>query len=80
VLGALVLYVAQLVGIDINLHMVEVYNAHTNVQGLEPHEMRAVDSLTELQQQHFNVAMVHILSPSHPTTIYLSLIALSSSA
>ena len=66
---ALALYVARLVGIDINPHMVEVYNAHANVQGLEPHKMHAVDSLTELQQQRFDVAMVHILSPSHPTTI-----------
>jgi SAM-dependent methyltransferase len=59
---ALAPYVAQLVGVDISPRMVEVYNARANAQGLEPHEMRAVGSLAELdqqqQQQRFDVAVV----------------------
>lgn len=55
---ALAPYVAQLVGVDISPRMVEVYNARANTQGLEPHEMRAVGSLAELQQQRFDVAVV----------------------
>ncbi|KAH9972025.1 S-adenosyl-L-methionine-dependent methyltransferase [Russula compacta] len=51
-------YVAQLVGVDISPRMVEAYNARANAQGLEPHEMRAVGSLAELQQQQrFDVAV-----------------------
>jgi 2-polyprenyl-3-methyl-5-hydroxy-6-metoxy-1,4-benzoquinol methylase len=55
---ALAPYVAQLVGVDISPRMVEVYNARANAQGLEPHEMRAVGSLAELQQQRFDVIVV----------------------
>ena len=55
---ALAPYVAQLVGVDISPRMVEVYNTRANTQGLEPHEMRAVSSLTELQQQRFDLAVV----------------------
>jgi len=60
---ALAPYVAQLVGVDISPRMVEVYNARANAQGLEAHEMRAVGSLAELdqqqqqQQQRFDVAV-----------------------
>jgi predicted TPR repeat methyltransferase len=57
-------YVAQLVGVDISPRMVEVYNARANAQGLEPHEMRAVDSLAQLQQQQFDVAVVRYYVPS----------------
>ncbi|KAI0303345.1 S-adenosyl-L-methionine-dependent methyltransferase, partial [Multifurca ochricompacta] len=66
---ALAPYVAQLVGVDISPRMVEIYNARANAQGLEPHEMRAVGSLIELegQQRRFDVivcsmAYHHILS------------------
>ena len=55
---ALAPYVAQLVGVDISPRMVEVYNARASTQGLEPNEMRAVSSLTELQQQRFDLAVV----------------------
>jgi predicted TPR repeat methyltransferase len=55
---ALAPYVAQLVGVDISPRMVEVYNARASMQGLEPHEMRAVGSLAELQQQRFDLAVV----------------------
>lgn len=55
---ALAPYVAQLVGVDISPRMVEVYNARANAQGLEPHEMRAVGSLAELQQQRFDLVVV----------------------
>ena len=55
---ALAPYVAQLVGVDISPRMVEVYNTRANTQGLEPHEMRAVASLAELQQQRFDLAVV----------------------
>jgi Methyltransferase domain len=55
---ALAPYVAQLVGVDISPRMVEVYNTRASMQGLEPHEMRAVSSLTELQQQRFDLAVV----------------------
>lgn len=58
---ALAPYVAQLVGVDISPRMVEVYNARANAQGLEPHEMRAVGSLAELQQQRFDVAVVRFI-------------------
>jgi SAM-dependent methyltransferase len=58
---ALAPYVAQLVGVDISPRMVEVYNARANTQGLEPHEMRAVGSLAELQQQRFDLAVVRLL-------------------
>ena len=59
---ALAPYVAQLVGVDISPRMVEVYNARANTQGLEPHEMRAVGSLAELQQQQrFDLAVVRLL-------------------
>jgi len=65
---ALAPYVAQLVGVDISPRMVEVYNARANAQGLEPHEMRAVGSLAELdqqqQQQRFDVAVVRARTPS----------------
>ncbi|KAI9508821.1 S-adenosyl-L-methionine-dependent methyltransferase [Russula earlei] len=54
---ALAPHVAQLVGVDISPRMVEVYNARANAQGLEPHEMRAVGSLAELQQARFDVAV-----------------------
>ena len=57
---ALAPYVAQLVGVDISPRMVEVYNARANTQGLEPHEMRAVCSLAELEQQRFDLAVVQI--------------------
>jgi hypothetical protein len=61
---ALAPYVAQLVGVDISPRMVEVYNTRASTQGLEPHEMRAVSSLAELQQQRFDLAVVsHSLSP-----------------
>lgn len=43
--------------------MVEVYNARANAQGLEPHEMRAVGSLAELQQQRFDVVVVRETRP-----------------
>jgi predicted TPR repeat methyltransferase len=60
---ALAPYVAQLVGVDISPRMVEVYNTRASTQGLEPHEMRAVSSLAELQQQRFDLAVVsHSLS------------------
>ena len=68
---ALAPYVAQLVGVDISPRMVEVYNARANTQGLEPHEMRAVGSLAELQQQRFDVAVVRIFSP-FPCNDYFS--------
>ena len=55
---ALAPYVAQLVGVDISPRMVEVYNARASTQGLEAHEMRAVSSLAELQQQRFDLAVV----------------------
>ena len=55
---ALAPYVAQLVGVDISPRMVEVYNTCASTQGLEPHEMRAVSSLAELQQQRFDLAVV----------------------
>ncbi len=59
---ALASYVAQLVGVDISPRMVEVYNTRASTQGLGPHEMRAVGSLAELQQQRFDLAVVsHIL-------------------
>ena len=59
----LALYVAQLIGINISPHMIEVYNTYASIQGLELHEMRAVSLLTELQQQHFDLAVVsHLLS------------------
>jgi SAM-dependent methyltransferase len=56
-------YVAQLVGVDISPRMVEVYNARANAQGLEPHEMRAINSLDQLldsqsQPQLFDIAVV----------------------
>jgi len=54
---ALAPHVAQLVGVDISPRMVQVYNARANAQGLEPHEMRAVGSLTELQQEHFDIVV-----------------------
>jgi 2-polyprenyl-3-methyl-5-hydroxy-6-metoxy-1,4-benzoquinol methylase len=55
---ALAPYVAQLVGVDISPRMVEVYNTRANTQGLEPHEMRAVNSLAELhQEQCFDLAV-----------------------
>ncbi|KAF8496734.1 S-adenosyl-L-methionine-dependent methyltransferase [Russula emetica] len=55
---ALAPYVAQLVGVDISPRMVEVYNTRASTQGLEPHEMRAVSSLAELQQQQrFDLAV-----------------------
>lgn len=54
---ALAPYVAQLVGVDISPRMVEVYNTRASTQGLEPHEMRAVGSLAELQQQRFDLAV-----------------------
>jgi len=54
---ALAPYVAQLVGVDISPRMVEVYNTRASTQGLEPHEMRAVSSLAELQQQRFDIAV-----------------------
>lgn len=60
-------YVAQLVGVDISPRMVEVYNARANTQGLEPHEMRAVGSLAELQQQRFDLAVVRLFSSPHAT-------------
>jgi len=63
---ALATYVAQLVGIDISPRMVEVYNTRASTQGLEPHEMRAVSSLAELQQQRFDLAVV-----SHRYDIYI---------
>ncbi|KAH9989748.1 hypothetical protein BJV77DRAFT_1015731, partial [Russula vinacea] len=38
--------------------MVEVYNTRANTQGLEPHEMRAVNSLAELHhEQRFDLAV-----------------------
>ena len=43
--------------------MVEVYNTRANTQGLEPHEMRAVSSLAELQQQRFDLAVVRTSVP-----------------
>ncbi len=43
--------------------MVEVYNTRASTQGLEPHEMRAVSSLAELQQQRFDLAVVSYSSP-----------------
>jgi len=46
-----VLYVAWLIGVDISPCMVEVDNVCTNTQSLKPHEMHAVGSLAELQQQ-----------------------------
>lgn len=59
---ALAPYVAQLVGVDISPRMVEVYNTRANTQGLEPHEMRAVNSLAELhQEQRFDLAVVRNL-------------------
>ena len=63
---ALAPYVAQLVGIDISPRMVEVYNTRASTQGLQPHEMRAVSSLAELQQQRFDLAVV-----SHRYDIYI---------
>jgi len=54
---ALAPHVAQLVGVDISPRMVQVYNARANAQGLEPHEMRAVGSLAELQQEHFDIVV-----------------------
>ena len=57
---ALAPYVAQLVGVDISPRMVEVYNTRASTQGLEPHEMRAVSSLAELQQQRFDLAVVSL--------------------
>ena len=63
---ALAPYVAQLVGVDISPRMVEVYNTRANTQGLEPHEMRAVNSLAELHhEQRFDLAVVR---DSHLTT------------
>ena len=50
----LTLYVSQLVGIDISLHMVEVFNTCVSTQGLEPHEMQAVSLIAEVQQQCFD--------------------------
>jgi hypothetical protein len=63
---ALAPYVTQLVGVDISPRMVEVYNTRASTQGLEPHEMRAVSSLAELQRQRFDLAVV-----SHRYDIYL---------
>ena len=47
---ALTLYVSQLIGINISPYMVEVYNTCESMQGLKPHEMRAVSSIAEVQQ------------------------------
>jgi predicted TPR repeat methyltransferase len=58
---ALAPYVAQLVGVDISPRMVEVYNTRASTQGLEPHEMRAVSSLAELQPQRFDLAVVRLI-------------------
>ena len=67
---ALAPYVAQLVGVDISPRMVEVYNTRANTQGLEPHEMRAVNSLAELHhEQRFDLAVVR---DSHLTTVTTS--------
>ena len=40
--------------------MVELYNAHADAQGLEPHEMRAVGALAELspQEDRFDLIVV----------------------
>ena len=46
------LYVAQLIGIDISPHMVEVYNVCANTQGLEPHEMCTVSQAAAASIQH----------------------------
>jgi len=48
---ALAPYVGRLVGVDISPRMVELYNARADAQGLEPHEMRAVCALSELDAQ-----------------------------
>lgn len=48
---ALAPHVARLVGVDISPRMVEQYNARADAQGLEPHEMRAVCTLAELDAQ-----------------------------
>ncbi|KAH8978746.1 S-adenosyl-L-methionine-dependent methyltransferase [Lactarius hatsudake] len=48
---ALAPHVVRLVGVDISPRMVELYNARADAQGLEPHEMRAVGALAELDTQ-----------------------------
>ncbi|KAH9171434.1 S-adenosyl-L-methionine-dependent methyltransferase [Lactarius sanguifluus] len=48
---ALAPHVARLVGVDISPRMVELYNARADAQGLEPHEMRAVGALAELDTE-----------------------------
>jgi SAM-dependent methyltransferase len=56
---ALAPYVGRLVGVDISPRMVEQYNARADAQGLEPHEMRAVCTLAELDaQDRFDLIVV----------------------
>lgn len=56
---ALAPHVARLVGVDISPRMVELYNARADAQGLEPHEMRAVGALAELDdtQDRFDLVV-----------------------
>jgi SAM-dependent methyltransferase len=74
---ALAPYVAQLVGVDISPRMVEVYNTRANTQGLEPHEMRAVNSLAELhQEQCFDLAVVRTITYTSLLTYKLTVIVI----
>lgn len=58
---ALAPYVGRLVGVDISPRMVELYNARADAQGLEPHEMRAVCALSELDaQDRFDLIVVRL--------------------
>ncbi|KAI9433919.1 S-adenosyl-L-methionine-dependent methyltransferase, partial [Lactarius indigo] len=66
---ALAPHVARLVGVDISPRMVELYNARADAQGLEPHEMRAVGALAELDVQDRFDLVVCSMAYHHFATI-----------
>ncbi len=74
---AVVPYIAQLVGVDISLRMVEVYNMRANMQDLELHKMHTVGSLAKLHQQRFDLAVVRASFSFLRLRFFLALIMVS---